>query len=191
MKLLTIVIFWITTALLNSNSSAEVNYNPRLLQKELSTLLSGQEFRMDELRVADSVLGNYKVNGKFFTILSREGNRLLAYVGRVHSCRAGGCSDQASDDNVGEFEFFDYFIIFDSQAKIKVVRIFNYEASHGQEIMARGWLKQFIGYDGTKPLRVGKEIDSISGATISACGITADIQLVTSYFRSVETAGRI
>ena len=51
--------------------------------------------------------------------------------------------------------------------------------------MVKGWLNQFIGYDGTKTLRVGKEIDSISGATISAYGITTDIQQKTFYLQSL------
>jgi Na+-translocating ferredoxin:NAD+ oxidoreductase RnfG subunit len=40
----------------------------------------------------------------------------------------------------------------------------------------KGWLKQFIGYDGKEKLEYGKNIDSISGATISANAITYNVQ---------------
>jgi Na+-translocating ferredoxin:NAD+ oxidoreductase RnfG subunit len=55
------------------------------------------------------------------------------------------------------------------------VKVFNYQATHGQEITAKSWLKQFIGYQGQKELKVNKDIDSISGATISTYAITEDI----------------
>jgi Na+-translocating ferredoxin:NAD+ oxidoreductase RnfG subunit len=58
---------------------------------------------------------------------------------------------------------------------VKLVRVFNYAATHGQEVAIRKWLDQFSGYDGGKPLRVGKEIDAISGATISVYAIVADV----------------
>ena len=49
--------------------------------------------------------------------MCKEGIKFLAYVGRVYSCRAGGCSIQMLNDPEGEYEYFDYFILFDSQRK--------------------------------------------------------------------------
>lgn len=186
MKLLAIIAPVIFSLFINSNDGEEINFNPRLLHKELSALLSGEDFRMHELQLPDSIVGNNRVNGKFFTIMCRQSEKYLAYIGRVNSCRTGGCSNRAGNNPEGEYEYFDYFILFDSQKRITVVRVYNYEASHGQEIMVKGWLNQFIGFNGTKTLRVGKEIDSISGATISAHGITADIQQKASFLQSLE-----
>ncbi len=45
--------------------------------------------------------------------------------------------------------------------------------------LAKGWLKQFTGYDGSDTLEVGKNVDAISGATISVYGITLDVQMKT------------
>ena len=56
-----------------------------------------------------------------------------------------------------------------------LVRVFNYAATHGQEVSVKRWLDQFAGHDGAKPLRAGKEIDGISGATISVNAIVADV----------------
>lgn len=186
MKLLTIIALGIFSLFINSNDGEEIDFNPQLLQKELSTLLCGKDFQMHELQLPDSILRKTQVNGKFFTLMCKGGNKFLAYVGRVNSCRAGGCSTQMIFELEGEYEYFDYFILFDLEKRVTAVRVYNYEATHGQEIMVKGWLNQFIGYDGTKKLRVGKEIDSISGATISANGITADVQQKALFLQSLE-----
>ena len=75
-----------------------------------------------------------------------------------------------------DFEYFDYYIIFDSSIKVEKVRVYNYQATHGHEVGGTGWLKQFIGYEGETKLELGKNIDSISGATISANAITYNVQ---------------
>jgi len=91
----------------------------------------------------------------------------------------------------GEFEYFDYFILFDSLNRIITTRVYNYEATHGAEITAKGWLNQFNGFDGTKNLRIGKEVDSISGATISVFGLVADIQEKTALLNRIRPAGKM
>jgi hypothetical protein len=62
---------------------------------------------------------------------------------------------------------------------VELVKIFNYAATHGHEVSAKGWLKQFAGYNGSDTLQVGKNVDAISGATISVYGITLDVQMKT------------
>lgn len=98
-----------------------------------------------------------------------------AYTGRVTTCRAGGCVSPGSVNVEAGTEFFDYFILFDSAGKVLLVQVYNYEATHGHEITVRSWLRQFTGYDGRQQLTVGKDIDVISGATISVYSISNDI----------------
>ena len=95
------------------------------------------------------------------------------------SCRSGICSNPADNNSEFESEYFDYFIIFNSEKVVESVRVYNYQATHGQEVSSPGWLRQFVGYMGKQSLTVGNEIDAISGATISANAITHDIQLRT------------
>lgn len=134
----------------------------------------------------DSIINTNEINGKYFHIRSGEKLNYTVYIGRVNSCRTGGCSSPQAEHKNNEYEFFDYFILFDPNGKAVSVRVFNYEATHGQEITIKGWLKQFYGYDGTKNLRVGKEVDSISGATISVYGIVNDIRLKTMLLPYVQ-----
>jgi hypothetical protein len=78
----------------------------------------------------------------------------------------------------GSFEYFDYMVIFEPELAVSRVAVFNYQASHGQQICSKGWLRQFVGYSGTDTLKVGKDIDSISGATKSTTSITESVMIV-------------
>ncbi len=125
--------------------------------------------------------------GKFFIVgdhVSPNSSKYV-YIGRVNSCRAGGCSvnDHRSSDQTSEY--FDYFILFDASCIVRQVRVYNYQATHGQEITASSWLKQFIGYGSENAMNTGKKIDAISGATISVTAITYDIQDKTSMLKQI------
>jgi Na+-translocating ferredoxin:NAD+ oxidoreductase RnfG subunit len=85
-------------------------------------------------------------------------------------------------------EYFDYYILFDENKTVRKVGVYNYMATHGQEITAKGWLKQFTGYDGFAPLQVDKDIDAISGATISVYAITADIEHMSRLLQTTAFA---
>jgi hypothetical protein len=113
---------------------------------------------------------------------SLSGQKLeYAYSGRVNTCRAGACFNQASQTPGMEVEFFEYYMLMDTGFHIRKVRIFNYQASHGHEVMAKGWLNQFKGLGAGKEPLVGKNIDGISGATVSVYALTFDVG-----FRSAE-----
>jgi hypothetical protein len=118
---------------------------------------------------------------KFFAIHDNSSSELKGYLhfGRVNTCRAGGCSAPGTSDTAGKSEYFEYTILFTPAMEVEDIRVYNYQASYGHEISARGWLKQFKGFSAEKTLEVGKHIDGISGATISVIAITDDVQLKT------------
>jgi hypothetical protein len=127
------------------------------------------------------------MEGKFFVIAktSVPDQKKYVYVGRVNSCRQGGCSNGSGLPNPGTSEYFDYLIIYNSSLVVELVKVHNYQATHGQEMTNKGWLKQFQGYDGSRNLTVGKSIDAIAGATISVQNITADIQQKTQLLKKM------
>lgn len=155
----------------------EIEFYPRSLQRDLD---KAQASGVKAINIRDSLPFQYEIKGKFFSVIpvGPQSNIAYVYVGRVNSCRAGGCS--LNNEPVSTiFEYFDYYILYDHEGHVTRVKVFNYMATKGQEITARGWLKQFSGYDGEANLRVGKEIDGISGATISVFAITADVEKKT------------
>lgn len=167
--------FWFTADALVPKG---IDYEDRTLQKEVSKFVGDDHIRLEELNVPARLFDPESVQGKFFRIsqTSAKKNAKYAYVGRVNSCRQGGCSNPHLSLTVETPEYFDYVIVFDDKPAIQLVSVYNYQATHGQEVSTRGWLKQFQGYSGEKTLVVGKSIDGISGATVSVHGITADVQ---------------
>lgn len=171
MKILMLLFILISLAF-GKTSESSIDYNPRSLHNNFKKITGCENYHMEELAIQNP--DSYgSMDGKFFRISCNSGNKYFVYIGRVNSCRASGCT---IDRPVGEFEFFDYYTIYDSTYQVVEVRVHNYEASHGQEITARGWLKQFIGYQAGNYLEVGKNVDAISGATISVNGIVEDVK---------------
>ena len=129
-----------------------------------------------------------EIQGKFFRVLNHSEDSEVKYVfvGRVNSCRTGGCSNSSKIQANPESEYFEYCIFFDSEKTVKQVEVFNYQATHGYEITSKGWLKQFIGFSGKDSLEVNKNIDGISGATISVFAITDDVQQKTKMLKSLN-----
>ena len=166
------------------SAQPEVNYQNKTLVKELQKSGITNMDRLEELKPADSVASPDALQGKYFLISESNANDFkYIYIGRVNSCRAGGCSLSGNDPVAGNSEYFDYFILFDTRKTVQFVKVFNYQATHGHEITAKGWLKQFVGHDSSKALQVDKNIDAISGATISVHAITHDIEAKTSLLK--------
>ena len=163
----------------------DIQYQSKALKKVLRKADIPNFSTIEEISLEDTAKQNYKLQGKFFEIKSDISQYKYIYVGRVNSCRAGGCSTSFKIPKGGESEYFDYFILFDRNKTVQLVKVFNYQSTHGYEITSRGWLKQFIGHNGTEPLEVNKNIDAISGATISVYAITFDVEMKIKILKSL------
>jgi len=157
-----------------------VQFPVKKVNKTIAKLWKGRALTLQEIGGENSIpcLGN----SRLFAVLEQSSTLAYIYVGRVNSCRSGGCSIDAGDAAV-EFEYFDYFFVTDSLGKVLNVKVYNYRATHGHEIMGRGWLRQFVGYTGEEELLYGRDIEAISGATVSANAINDDIRLEVSCLR--------
>jgi hypothetical protein len=153
------------------------NFDDKTLRKELHKLSGVENPDWKEIVVPESLQAANPIQGKYLALKNQNTDlQKYVYVGRVNGCREGGCSSPAETMNIDTPEFFDYLIVFDSRLAVQQVKVYNYQATHGHEITNKGWLKQFLGYDGKRSLTVGKSIDAISGATVSVYGIVNDIQ---------------
>lgn len=88
----------------------------------------------------------------------------------------------------GRFDKFDYMVIFNPDLSIKIVRVLIYRSQYGHEITSKNWLKQFIDKDNSDNFIYGKDIDVISGATISGKSITDDIKRIVSLMNELKTS---
>jgi Na+-translocating ferredoxin:NAD+ oxidoreductase RnfG subunit len=166
-------------------AQTSIDFFPKKLQKELNTT-SGIKIFLNEI-IPPSNISSQILLGKFYSVTTKPTSIKIKYIyiGRVNTCRTGGCSINSDQVNNKESEFFDYFILYDSACSILKVNIFNYQATHGQEVTAKSWLKQFIGYNGRTKLSVGKNVDAISGATISVEAVAFDIEHKTSLLKQL------
>ena len=157
-------------------SQASIDFYPKSLASELKKL-NGNEADMKELSISSGIAQSI-LSGKYYTLTNSSSLPLIKYVfiGRVKTCRAGGCSIRRNEESDNGGEYFDYFILYDAAGTVRLIKVFNCQTSHGQEITATSWLKQFKDYTGKTDLIIGKNVDAISGATISVDAITLDIE---------------
>lgn len=75
----------------------------------------------------------------------------------------------------GRYDYFDYIVAYAPDLSVLGLSILVYRSSHGAAICQKGWLGQFEGYAGEE-LTLGKDIDAVAGATISATSIVKDMK---------------
>ena len=87
------------------------------------------------------------------------------------------------DQVKGKERFMKYLVGIDSDGKIKGIEVLTYNETHGSEIRHEHFKKQFIGKGGQDPLRLGVDIDAITGATISCRSITEGVRKIVSFWQ--------
>ena len=195
MKTLLLTLFVLITFGLFENENGIGAENPKLYKRINKNI---DKIWPDKTLVIDTcITGNNSVchiSGSVLVIKenSEIGNSefdTLGYIyeNRVFSCRPGDCMEPSVGENEDvepNTEYFDYFAILDPDGELLNIEVYNYQATHGQEVCSRGWLKQFVGFTGSQDLIYGKNIQAISGATISGTAITTDIQKSVICLRS-------
>ena len=75
----------------------------------------------------------------------------------------------------GRYDYFDYLLAYAPDLSVLGLKVTVYRSTHGAAICQKRWLSQFEGYAGEE-LTLGKEIDAVSGATISATSLVKDMR---------------
>lgn len=176
--LITLFLFFPILLDVSASNNTAIDLVPKTLQRELVKI----NLTIDSAKQIEGIT-DYNLKGSYYQITNQT-DSLYYYVGRVNSCRANGCAAGISANSSEVYEYFDYYILFDTKGVVKTVKVYNYQATHGMEITIKGWLKQFLGYFGEKELIVGKDVDAISGATISVFAITSDLEYRTKCLNS-------
>lgn len=148
----------------------------RAIEKEYKV----EDFRLDKFDIPLSIAKNFGDSDKFFKIKTSVSIIGYTYTGRVYSYRTG--NRKLSSCNNGEElqEYFHYIIMYSHDLTIKKVKILKYNATYGQEICSKLWLKRFTKNNIQKKIKVNEDIDVISGATISSHALIKDINKVNS-----------
>ena len=128
--------------------------------------LFGSEARVDSLRV-DSTL----------VLRISRGDSLLGFaaVGNV----------------LGKDQPITFLVAIDPADRLKDVDILVYREAYGGEVAYEPWRRQFRGHTAGDSLRVGKEIRSISGATISVHAVTLGVRQLLAQLTAWHQGGSI
>ncbi|PLX22953.1 MAG: FMN-binding protein [Salinivirgaceae bacterium] len=153
----------------------DIEHQNKILLRTLSKSFDIEQPEFKTVKLSNTLKKKYEVKGELFKVINSDNSYLYIYSGRVFSCRTGGCSAPDPLSNNHDGEYFDYFAIFDQQGNVTNVRVFNYQATHGQGVTSKGWLKQFTKLAPNETPTVNQNIDGISGATISTYAITDDM----------------
>ena len=95
---------------------------------------------------------------------ARQGDKVLGYV--------------VVDSVIGKFELIQYAVALGTAGEIRDVEILSYRESHGYEVRGKPWRDQFNGKSAKSTLRIGDDIQNISGATLSCTHITDGIRRI-------------
>ena len=95
------------------------------------------------------------------------------------------------DDVVGKFELISYAVAIGLDGAVRQVEVLSYRESHGHEIRLPAWRKQFVGKTSASPLRIGEDIDNISGATLSCTHVTDGIRRIVAVVDLARKAGQL
>lgn len=90
-------------------------------------------------------------------------------------------------DNVyGKAMPITFLVIMDLDGKITAARVIKYREAYGGSVANISWLKQFIGRDDRSNYQIGRDVDVISGATISVNALTRGIKKITYLFAVIQ-----
>jgi thiamine biosynthesis lipoprotein len=81
------------------------------------------------------------------------------------------------DDVLGKEQPITFLLATDPTLKIRSIEILAYRESHGGEVRRADWRAQFAGKDPDSPLRVGRDVKNIAGATISCRNLTNGVRV--------------
>lgn len=71
------------------------------------------------------------------------------------------------DEVIGKHEFITYATAISPAGSVLGVEIMSYRETHGGQIRDASWRAEFVGKTLSDPLRLGKDVPNISGATLS------------------------
>lgn len=80
------------------------------------------------------------------------------------------------DNVIGKHEFITYAAGINDAGAVRGVEIIEYRETWGFEIRQPNWRAQFTGRTLEDPLRLGKDIENISGATLSCRNVTDGVR---------------
>lgn len=93
------------------------------------------------------------------------------------------------DNVIGKVQPITYLVIYSVDLTIVHVQVLRYREQIGGAIQNKRWLKQFKGLNMGSSFERGKDVDGITGATISVDALTAGINRMSMYLSLINGVG--
>ena len=90
------------------------------------------------------------------------------------------------DNVLGKSMPITFLVILNNEGNILASEVIKYREAYGDEVGNKNWLAQFTHCNNTADFKVGKNIDGISGATISVNSLTKGIQKIAILFPLIK-----
>ena len=150
-------------ALISSNSLYELN--KKKVDKVLDKIWEETSVEVNPIN------SNYALRGDYYELKSNE--ETFAYM--------------VIDKAKSKVDEFTYMVLFNTDASIQQVSVLQYRENYGGEIASKRFLKQYIGKTAGNQMEYLKDIDGISGATISVRSINRGVKRNSEEFYSYLT----
>lgn len=82
------------------------------------------------------------------------------------------------DEVVGKHEMIKYAVGINADGTVRQIEIMDYVESYGYEVNELKWRSQFVGKTAASPIKLNKDIDNISGATLSSKHLSDGVKRV-------------
>jgi hypothetical protein len=109
---------------------------------------------------------------------------------------AGGFRAWTADDGyffvdavIGKHDLITYAVALGKDGKVRQTEILEYREAYGGEVRNLRWLVQFTGRQHGDAVRIGRDIQNISGATMSCAHVTDGIRRLLATY-AIAIAGR-
>ena len=93
------------------------------------------------------------------------------------------------DAVIGKHDLITYAVALTKEGKVRQTEILEYREAYGGEVRNAHWRAQFNGRQHGDPVRIGQDIQNISGATLSCEHVTDGIRRLLATYATV-LAGR-
>lgn len=93
------------------------------------------------------------------------------------------------DAVIGKHDLITYAVALTADGKVRQTEIMEYREAYGGEIRSAKWRAQFTGRQHGDALRIGRDIQNISGATLSCEHVTDGIRRILATY-AIAIAGR-
>ncbi len=174
--ILTIPVF-ITSVAVYSATSKDRQYSTK--EKVLEMAFPGAHITTKRVEISPKDREEIEVliKGKFF-------KRAMTFFVASYDGEVAGYATVAEE--IGKKRRITFMVVLNPEGSVKNVDILVFRESQGYEVKHKRWRDQFIGKSAKDPLRLKRDIDSISGATLSARAVTKGVRKIVKVFTVIE-----